>query len=178
MKTAKYIIFPSIYTAILIGGQFVFSGVSGIELVTVLLLAYCYKYGVKQGLLVANAFSLLRCFVFGFFPSVILLYLIYYNIFAIVFGLFGNVCKNVYGKKKHIVTVLIALAMTALFTLTDNLLTPLLYGFTKSATRAYFITSLYTLVPQLLCTLVTVAWLFPIILKILPRLKTHTAQAE
>ena len=168
MKTAKSIILPSIYTAILIGGQFVLSGISGVELVTVLFLAFCYKYGVKQGLLVANAFSLLRCFVFGFFPNVILLYLIYYNIFAIVFGLFGNACKNAYGKKKHTTTILLALPMTALFTLIDNILTPLLYGFTRQAAKAYFIASLYAVLPQLLCSLVTVTWLFPIILKLLP----------
>lgn len=168
MKTAKSIILPSIYTAILIGGQFVLSGISGVELVTVLFLAFCYKYGVKQGLLVANAFSLLRCFVFGFFPNVILLYLIYYNIFAIVFGLFGNACKNAYGKKKHITTILLALPMTALFTLIDNILTPLLYGFTRQAAKAYFIASLYAVLPQLLCSLITVTWLFPIILKLLP----------
>ena len=79
MKSAKKIILPGVFTALLIGGQFALSGISGIEIVTVLLLTFVYKYGIKQGLFVANAFSLIRCFIFGFIPSVLILYLIYYN---------------------------------------------------------------------------------------------------
>ena len=76
MITAKKVILPGVFTALLIGAQLVLSGVSGIELVTVLLLTFTYKYGSKQGLLVATAFSLLRCFLFGFFPNVVVLYLV------------------------------------------------------------------------------------------------------
>ena len=86
MNSAKKIILPGVFTALLIGGQLVLSGISGIEIVTVLLLTFVYRYGIGQGLFVANAFSLLRCFIFGFMPNVILLYLIYYNIFVFVFG--------------------------------------------------------------------------------------------
>ena len=77
MKSAKFIVQSALCTALLIGAQFALSGVKGVELVTILFLCFCYKYGVKQGLLVATAFSLLRCFVFGFFPNVIVLYLVY-----------------------------------------------------------------------------------------------------
>ena len=42
MKSAKYIIFPGVYTALLICTQLILSGVSGIELVTILLLCFCY----------------------------------------------------------------------------------------------------------------------------------------
>lgn len=167
MIGAKKIILPSVFTALLIGGQFVLSGISGVEVVTVLLLTFTYKYGIKQGLLVANAFSLLRCFVFGFMPNVIILYLVYYNLFVIVFGLLGKAFKSEYGVKKHIIIILVALLMTALFTMFDNLLTPLFYGFTLNATKAYFVASLYTVIPGLICTLATTTFLFPIILKIL-----------
>ena len=169
MKTAKNITLPSVYTAILIGGQFVLSGISGIEIVTVLLLAFCYKYGVKQGLLVANAFSLLRCFLFGFYLNVLILYFVYYNTFVIVFGLLGKEFNNSYGIKSHIVIIVVAMIMTALFTLFDNVLTPLIYGFSQNATKAYFLASLYTVVPQIMCTMVTVTFLFPLIIKVLPK---------
>ena len=169
MKTAKNITLPSVYTAILIGGQVVLSGISGIEIVTVLLLAFCYKYGVKQGLLVANAFSLLRCFLFGFYLNVLILYFVYYNTFVIVFGLLGKEFNNSYGIKSHIVIIVVAMIMTASFTLFDNVLTPLIYGFSQNATEAYFLASLYTVVPQIMCTMVTVTFLFPLIIKVLPK---------
>ena len=72
MRTAKEIALISVFTALLIGGQFVLSGISGIEIVTVLLLSFSYYFGIRRGLLVANAFSLLRCFIFGFFVNVII----------------------------------------------------------------------------------------------------------
>lgn len=167
MKSAKAIILPGVYTALLIGAQLVLSGVSGIELVTVLLLAFAYRYGVKQGLFVANAFSLLRCFIFGFMPNVVVLYLVYYNLFALVFGGLGNLFKREYAVKKHIVILCVAVVMTALFTVFDNILTPLMYAFTVNATKAYWLASLYTMIPQILCTCVTVAVLFPVVLKVL-----------
>lgn len=167
MNSAKKIILPGVFTALLIGGQLALSGISGIEVVTVLLLTFAYKYGIGQGLLVANSFSLLRCFIFGFIPNVILLYLIYYNTFVLVFGFIGKVFRHEYSIKKHIMVVVIAVIMTALFTMTDNILTPLMYGFTENATKAYFMTSLYTIVPQIICTFATVLILFPVLIKVL-----------
>ena len=167
MNSAKKIILPGVFTALLIGGQIVLSGVSGIEIVTVLLLSFAYRYGIVQGLLVANSFSLLRCFIFGFMPNVLILYLVYYNIFVLVFGLLGKLFKHQYSVKKHFFVILVAVIMTALFTITDNLLTPLIYGFTQKAMQAYFVASLYTMIPQIICTFATVVALFPILLKAL-----------
>ena len=167
MKSAKKIILPGVFTALLIGGQFALSGISGIEIVTVLLLTFVYKYGIKQGLFVANAFSLIRCFIFGFIPSVLILYLIYYNLFVIVFGLIGNLFNHKYNIKNHAILIGVAIIMTAIFTLTDNILTPLTYGFTINATKAYFYASLYTLIPQIICSIITVLFIFPILLKVL-----------
>ena len=166
MNSAKKIILPGVFTALLIGGQLALSGISGVEVVTVLLLTFVYRYGIGQGLLVANAFSLLRCFIFGFMPNVIVLYLIYYNIFVFVFGLIGKLFRHEYSIKKHMVVLFIAVIMTALFTMTDNVLTPLMYGFTMNAAKAYVIASLYTLIPQLVCTFATVVMVFPALLKI------------
>ena len=167
MNSAKKIILPGVFTALLIGGQLALSGISGIEVVTVLLLAFVYKYGIVQGLLVANSFSLLRCFIFGFIPNVILLYLIYYNIFVLVFGFLGKVFRHEYSIKKHIMVIVVAVVMTVLFTITDNVLTPLIYGFTANTAKAYFVASLYTVIPQIVCTFATVLIIFPGLLRLL-----------
>lgn len=167
MNSAKKIILPGVFTALLIGGQLALSGISGVEVVTVLLLTFVYRYGIGQGLLVANAFSLLRCFIFGFMPNVIVLYLIYYNIFVFVFGLIGKLFRHEYSIKKHMVVLFIAVIMTALFTMTDNVLTPLMYGFTVNAAKAYFVASLYTVIPQIICAFVTVLIIFPVLVKVL-----------
>lgn len=167
MNSAKKIILPGVFTALLIGGQLALSGISGVEVVTVLLLTFVYRYGIGQGLLVANAFSLLRCFIFGFMPNVIVLYLIYYNIFVLVFGFIGKLFKHEYSIKKHIIVLFFSSIMTALFTMVDNVLTPLMYGFTVNAAKAYFVASLYTVIPQSICTFVTVLIIFPGLLRVL-----------
>lgn len=167
MNSAKKIILPGVFTALLIGGQLALSGISGIEVVTVLLLTFVYKYGIGQGLLVANSFSLLRCFIFGFIPNVIVLYLIYYNIFVLVFGFLGKVFRHEYSIKKHIMVIVVAVVMTVLFTITDNVLTPLIYGFTANTAKAYFVASLYTVIPQIVCTFATVLIIFPGLLRLL-----------
>ncbi len=166
MNSAKKIILPGIFTALLIGGQLALSGISGVEVVTVLLLTFVYRFGIGQGLLVANAFSLLRCFIFGFMPNVIVLYLIYYNIFVLVFGFIGKMFRHEYSIKKHIVVVFIAIIMTVFFTMIDNILTPLMYVFAGNAAQAYFVASLYTVIPQVMCSFVTVTLLFPILYKV------------
>lgn len=166
-NTAKNVAIAGVYVALLIGGQFALSGVAGIEIVTVLLLTYCYVCGVRQGMLVANAFTLLRCFIFGFVPNVLILYFVYYNLFAVVFGLVGKAFARDYSVTKHIALVLSAVVMTALFTVTDNIITPLMYGFSSSATKGYWVASLYTMVPQLICSLVTVSLFFPPLYKLL-----------
>ncbi len=160
MKTAKEISIISVFIALLIGGQFALSAVSGIEIVTVLSVTFFYCFGVLRGCIVATAFSLLRCFLFGFFPNVIILYLIYYNLLAITFGLLGRAFNKGISVKKIVVIVAVAVIMTALFTLLDNFITTTFYGFTENARKAYFISSMATMIPQLLCTLITVTFLF------------------
>lgn len=77
-------------TALLLGGQSVLQPVSGVEVVTVLLLTFSYSFGWKRGVPVAVCFSFLRCFLFGFYPYVIVLYLLYFPPFALLFGILGK----------------------------------------------------------------------------------------
>ena len=64
----------ALMTALLIGGQLVLSSAAGVEVVTVMFLAFCTVYGRRAGMLTATAFSLLRCILFGFFHVLIYLY--------------------------------------------------------------------------------------------------------
>ncbi len=164
MKTAKQIAVVSVFVALLIGGQFALSMFAGIEVVTVLLLSFCFCFGIKYGLISSTAFSLLRCFIFGFFPTVIILYLVYYNIFAFVIGFVGNKFNHEISPKKLIVLVILAVVLTAFFTVIDNILTPLYYGFSVKATKAYWVSSLTSVVPHVICAFATTLFLsYPII---------------
>lgn len=166
MKAAKEIALISVFTAILLGGQFVLSGISGVEIVTVLLLSFSYYFGIRRGLFVANAFSLLRCFIFGFFPTVIILYLIYYNLFVLVFGSLGIKFKKEINVKKLILIVIVAVLMTAFFTGLDDIITPLYYGFSIDAMKAYAVASLSAVIPQVICAIITVTLLLPVLIQI------------
>ena len=61
--TAKEIAVCAVMTALLIGGQAAFFPISGIEIVTVLLLTFSWSFGPRAGAMVATAFSLLRCLI-------------------------------------------------------------------------------------------------------------------
>lgn len=151
----------------LIGGQLALSGIAGIEIVTVMMLCLCFSYGAATGIAIAGVFSLLRCFIFGFQVNVIALYLIYYNLFAIFFGWLGTRFTGKISFLKHIIIVASAIAFTVLFTLLDDVITPLIYGFHPNAAKVYFYQSLYTLVPQTICTAVTVSVLFAPLTKVI-----------
>ncbi|MBQ0099874.1 MAG: hypothetical protein KBS91_04955, partial [Firmicutes bacterium] len=90
MKTTKRITVIALYVALLLSAQFLLSGISGVEVVTVLFLSFCFVFGAVNGIIVATLFSIIRCFIFGFYPTVLIVYLIYYNLFALFFGLFGR----------------------------------------------------------------------------------------
>lgn len=165
MSAAKEISLISIFTALLIGGQLVLSGISGIEIVTVLLLSFSFYFGIKRGLLVATAFSILRCFLFGFFLNVIILYLIYYNLFVVVFGLLGRKFKKVINLKRHVILITVAVLMTVFFTLLDNAIATFYFGYTWEAAKRYYLLSLTAVIPQVICTFVTVLFLLPILIK-------------
>jgi len=155
----------------LIGGQLVLSSVSGVEIVTVMMLCFCYCYGVRQGMAVATAFSLLRCFVFGFQVNVIVLYLVYYNLFALFFGWLGKRFSGETTFSKTVIVVALAVVFTVLFTVLDNVITPLMYSFHPKAAQVYFLQSLTAMIPQSVCTLVTVSVCFAPLTKVLQKLR-------
>lgn len=155
---AKDCAYIAVLVALLIAAQLCFSAVPGVELVTVLVLSFSFVFGVKRSVIAATAFSLLRQFVFGVFPTVLVLYLVYYNALACVFGWLGRFVKPT--AKGLIWMIMTACVCTVGFTMLDNILTPLWYGYTPRAAQAYFYASLSFMIPHLVCTAVSVGVLF------------------
>ncbi|MCQ2399733.1 MAG: hypothetical protein MJ072_04415, partial [Clostridia bacterium] len=145
MKTTKELTITGVFVALLLGGQFALAGVSGVEIVTVLLLSFCYVFGPLTGVICATAFSLLRCLIFGFSPTVVILYLVFYNACELLFGSLGKKFGEV-TLIKHIVVTVFACVFTLLFTLFDDVITPFFYSFSADATVAYFYASLPVMV--------------------------------
>lgn len=100
LNSARYITYIALCTALLIGGQYALSFVSGIEIVTVSLLCFSSYFGVSCGVLCAVCFSLLRNVIWGIYPPVLVLYLIYYPLFALCFGLLGKVKNSSFNEAK------------------------------------------------------------------------------
>ena len=159
LRSAKEIAYIATFCALLIGGQYLLAAVPGVEVVTLLFVCYAYAFGVVRGCLCATAFSLLRQFVFGFFPTVLILYLFYYNLLCLCFGLLGNAWR---GKEKErlVFIVLLACAGTLLFNLIDVAINAIWIGYGKEAFKVYFVASWSFTLPQLICTAVTVAFGF------------------
>ena len=170
MISARDLARLSMCVAMLIGGQLALSALSGIEVVTVLLLCFAFSYGWRDGVLIAVVFSLLRCFIFGFQVNVIILYLIYYPLFALFFGWLGTRLNSEIGYKELIIIVGSAILFTVAFTMLDNAIFSLLFGLTPTGAKAYFIASLYTLLPHVACVAVTVAIFFLPLTRVINRI--------
>lgn len=155
---AKECAYIAVFVALVIAAQLALSALPGVEIVTVLFIAYAYAFGWKRGMFSATVFTLLRQIVFGFFPSVLILYLVYYNLLALVFGWLGKKYKK--PTQKTWVVLIVACVCTAGFTLLDCIISSLFYGFTVSATKAYLMASLPVCGIQTVCTGVTVGVLF------------------
>ena len=170
MKKTKFIVRVAMSVALLIAVQMALTAINGVELVTVILLCLCFCYGCRTGLAIATTFSLLRCFYFGFQINIIVLYLIYYNVFALFFGWLG---KRLVGDITWIrlgIVVAAAVLFTVMFTVLDNVITPLVFGFHGNAAKVYFAQSLTAMIPQTICAAVTVSLLFIPLTKVIRRI--------
>ena len=85
--TAKECAYIAVFVALVISAQLVLSAIPGIEVVTVLFIAYAFTFGVVKGMFSATVFSLVRQLLFGVDLKVLVLYLIYYNFLTALFGI-------------------------------------------------------------------------------------------
>ncbi len=158
INVGKECAYLAVFVALVIAMQLCLAFLPGVEVVTLLFVAYAFVFGGQRGMLAATAFSILRQLVFGFFPLVLILYLVYYNLLTLLFGWLGKRVKNPI-KALWLLTV-IACLCTVCFSLFDAILTPVWFGYTWNATKAYFIASLSFMLPQVVCTVVTIGVLF------------------
>ncbi len=158
VRAGKECAYLAVVVAILIVAQLCFSAIPSVEVVTVLFLSYAFVFGAKRGMLAATAFSLLRVLVFGFYPTIFLTYLVYFNLAALLFGWLGRMVKKPLASLWWL--TLLACLCTLSFTALDGVITPLWYGMRGEAWLAYFLAGFPIALPQTLCTAVTIALLF------------------
>lgn len=171
MRAAKEIVLVAVFTAWLIGGQLALSAIAGVEVVTVLILTFAYAFGCRRAAAAAVCFSLLRCLIFGFFPTVVLLYLIYYPLFGLTVGALGHLFRRRVTPLTVAALVAAAAVMTAVFTLLDDVITPLVYGFSPETWAAYAVASVPTMIAQIVCAAATTAALFAPLMKVFSRFR-------
>lgn len=200
--------------------QLCLSFVSGVELVTVLFVTFCYVFGVRYGAITATAFSVVRCLIFGLYPNVLLLYAVYYNGTAVLFGAMGThkkayavltpilpaglaagcayfaltgvpvsllaqnevsvflwvlfclcaavatayavlcVCARSPRVRELLTAAAAAMFCTVLFTLLDDVITPLFCGYDAKTALGYFYASFTAMLPQTVCVCLSVIALF------------------
>ena len=148
----------ALFVALMLVSQLALSSLPGVEVVTVLLVSFSFVFGIRRGAFAATAFSLLRQVVFGVFPVVLILYMVYFNALACLFGWMGK--RKTLNQKTLFLVTFTACCCTLGFTLLDNILTPVWYGYTSKATLAYFYASISFVIPHLVCTAVSVVLLF------------------
>ncbi len=158
LQTGKECAYLAVFVALVIAAQLTLSVIPGVEVVTLLFVAYASVFGTKRGVIAATAFSLLRQLIFGFFPTVLILYLVYYNLLTLLFGWLGR--KGEITLRSLWKYILIACLCTVCFTLLDNIITPIWYSYSAKATKLYFIASLPFVLPQVICTAATVGLLY------------------
>lgn len=110
---AKEIAAIAVEVALLIGGQAAIGPVMGVEIVTVLLLTFAWAYGPRAGVLAAICFSLLRCMIWGVDVHVVVLYLLYYPLFALTFGALGKISDKTYSRFPVWAAVLVNVVIAA-----------------------------------------------------------------
>ena len=160
LRTAKESAYLAVFVAMLIAAQLAFAAIPGVEIVTVLFVVYAYVFGIRRGMTAATAFSLLRMLLFGFQPHVLVLYLLYYNGLAALFGGMGKWITL--GKELRFLwlIILVSCLCTVSFSMLDNVITPLWFGFVWRAVKTYFFASFSVMIPQTICTAVSVGALF------------------
>ena len=161
-KLGKDCAYIGVFVALTITTQLCLSFLPGVELVTALFVAFAFAFGCQRGIAAATVFSLLRHVVCGFYPTVLVLYLIYYNLLCLLFGFLGRWSRLTPQKVLWLTAV--ACVCTICFTMLDNIITPLWYGYSGRVFKIYFYASLSVMLPQVICTAVSVGvLLYPLV---------------
>ena len=171
LTTAKECAYVAVLTALLIALQWVLSALPNVEVVTALFICYAFVFGVRRSLACAVSFSLLRQFVFGFFPKVLVLYLVFYCSLAVIFGLLGKARLSL--TKRFLLVVVLACVCTFAFTLLDNVLTTVWYGYSKKASEMYVSASVPFMITHAIGNMVGISILFLPLERVFTRIKAR-----
>jgi hypothetical protein len=171
MKKTKDLVIAALGAAMLVGVQLILSGIAGVEMVSALLLCFAYSLGALRGVTIATLFSVVRCFVFGFHINVLILYLVYFNLFSLFFGWLGKRTERQTDLKMTIIVSITALLFTVGFTFLDVAITGVMYGFNPSALGVYLTASLYTMLLHLASVLVTSLVFFTPLVRVIEKIK-------
>ena len=158
VRSGKECAYLAVFVALVIAAQLMLAAVPGVEVVTLLFVCYAFVFGVRRGVIAATAFTLLRQLVFSFSPTAFILYIVYFNGLTALFGWLGHVVKKPTVSLWWL--VLVVCACTACFSLLDGIITPIWYAFSERATKAYFMATLPFMIPQIICTALSVGILF------------------
>jgi hypothetical protein len=173
MNTAKKTAICGAFCALLIITQYVFNAIKGVELVTLLFVTFCFTFGGVCGFLVAVAFCLLRCLIYGFFPSVVVLYLIYYPLLALAASALGKAVGGFPKLKQTAIVTFFSVLFTVVFTGIDCIVTPLFYNFTATAWAAYVYQCIPVCLIQCVCVCISVGLLFAPLKRAFEIIKKH-----
>jgi len=158
LSSAKESAFAAVFVAVLIASQFALSAIPGVEVITLLFCTYSFAFGAKRGMISAIAFSLIRQLIFGFFPTVLILYVIYYPLLCLAFGALGKRMQA--NMKTLVLIVVLSCVCGAVFSLLDCVITPLWYGYSARAAKGYFLATLPVLGVQTVCVGIQTGALF------------------
>ena len=162
-KSAKRLAFAGVMGALLVVSKFSLSFIPNVEVVTTLLIAYCFVFGF-DGVVASLVFCLADVILYPPSIDVIISYFIYWNLLAITVAIFKEL-----KIKNFVAHFLTACVYTLLFGVITSLLNSLFYGVPFGVV---YVAGLYFYAIHLVSTSVFMLVGFKPITKLLEKIKT------
>lgn len=163
LKSAKRIAFAGVMGALLVVGKFALSFIPNVEVVTTLLIAYCFVFGF-DGVVASLVFCTFDVILYPPSIDVVISYYIYWNLLAITVAILKEL--NV---KNFIYYFVTACVYTVLFGVITSLFNSLFFGVPFGAV---YIAGLYFYAIHIVSTAVFMIVGFTPITKILEKIKS------
>lgn len=162
LKSAKRVAFAGVMGALLVVGKFALSFIPNVEVVTTLLVAYCFVFGF-DGVVSSLVFCTLDIIIYPPSIDVIVSYYIYWNLMAITVAILKEL-----GVKGFIFHFLTACVYTLLFGVLTSFFNSLFFGVQF---KAVYIAGLYFYAIHLVSTAVFMIVGFKPVTKVLEKVK-------
>lgn len=162
LKSAKRLAFAGVMGALLVVGKFALSFIPNVEVVTTLLVAYCFVFGF-DGVVSSLIFCTLDVIIYPPSIDVIVSYYIYWNLMAITVAVLKEL-----GVKSFVPHFVTACVYTLLFGVLTSFFNSLFFGVPFGAV---YVAGLYFYAIHLVSTTVFMLIGFKPITKLLERIK-------